>query len=478
MQKNFEKNNFGPFKEKIFTPNDFKFKKILEEPVSPASLLTSAIPGTSGTSVTSSIPRLIPLIPAIYFNPSTDDNIGSDIINAFNIININLKQLETIKKYILVILEISKFSLEKIPISKDKYKLKESNLIRKFTNNLNETFKDQTEFIDFIDKFVKNNNSILDNNRNIEPQFYTIFQNEFNGNTSKAFFISLFKKYLTIRSKIIKYITSNNGLLAFNLFFDISQSEKYKKIKHQEIVKTASNNNIDYDNFILYGNNLNTNNDAFKAGDYVVSKTNSSIIKIITRIDFDLYPDAPYFLIDDSSSSTIIQLSDDDFKAQYVKKPGKIIKKNLIKKIRNFDSLYSNILSEQYIKDEHNEKIHLYYDQLKESINSYVGSDAKFNLYNATISALEVDFNSIQFIFNYVYPIDFHKAVGIHYEIKKEILFMINKFETNYDNYIDWYNMFMRTVSLKLMNFDESSVSDFKYYFDKIMEDDIENIVY
>lgn len=466
---NLEKENFEPFKKEIFLPipSIFKsFKTILD-----AKPLFS--PSTSSK---------IPLIPAIYFNYDPTDNIGSEIINTYNIINTNLKKLEIIKKYILVILECTKFSLEKIEISKEKYSLEKDKLIINFEDDLNKTFKNQNDFTEFIKKFVKNGNSLLkENNKNKtkEPNFYLIFQNEFKDNKSKGFFIKLLKKYLDIRNKLVEYILKNYGILAFDLFFDIGKAEDYKKIKYKESLKDLST--INYDQYVLYGNNLNTNNDIFKVGDYVTSKK-SLTNKIITKIDFQSNPNTPYF-IKDVLTSTIQKLSKNDFENDYNKKEiikasGEVIKKitkrNLAGKIHNFDLLYTNILSEQYIKDEHNEKIHLYYTELKNSIEKYVGEDAKFNLYNVIISSLEVDFNIIKFIFFYVYPIIFHKAVSIHYKIKNEISFMINKFENNYDSYIDWYNMFIGAVSPNLLEFDKDSTSDFKTYFDKMIDDKIE----
>jgi hypothetical protein len=190
------------------------------------------------------------------------------------------------------------------------------------------------------------------------------------------------------------------------------------------------------------------------------------------KIDFVSNPDTPYTVTTLTTPPITKNLSTSNFSI-YKQKPGKVTDKSMFNKIHDFDLLYTNVLNQQYYKDEHYKNISKYYDNLSKSIDSYIGGNSKPNLYHILTSSLENDFCTIQFIFNYIDPIIFNNAVDVHYKIKDYISKKINNFELLYDSYIDWYNLFIGAV-MNLPDIGASTESDFKFYFDKIFKESIE----
>lgn len=465
MLQNFEKDNFKPFKNEIFNiaPTAFTFKNtIVDSKRNPLNK------------------NVVPLIPSIYFNYkdkhglNPDNNIGSRIINSYYIIKFNLKKLCTIKKYILSILKSSQFYLEKIKVSKERYRLFTNNLIIKFNDNLNNNF----DFNTFKNEFITNNLNLLKGNNDIFPEFFTIFQNEYNFD-SKSFFITLFKEYINVKTIIQKYIGDNCGLLAFNLFFDIGEAQKHEKMKYLESLKSFSKNtnNTNYNDFILYGtvNNIH-NHSEIKVGNIYKNSTTSNNYKI-TKIDFMNSSNKPYTLkyIGSSTSPPIspILITENNLIKNYKQTPQKITKRNMVNKIHNFDLLYRNIFNQEYYKNEHTKKINTCYNDLKKSVDKYVGPDAQFDLFNIICNSIEADYNAVQFIFYYVKPLIFNRAVDINFMVKDFISKRINNFEKNYDNYIDWYNIFIGAIA-KIDKNMPNEESDFEAFFEKTFKEYIE----
>ena len=153
---NIHKENIEPFKKYIFTDNP---------------TIGDFIRGSDNISS-------LPTIPKIYFNKNTDnDKIGSNIINNYNTIRINIKKLEIIKNSILSILKTSQFELENFKVSKKIFHLEQNNLIINFKSTFNDTFKNNNSFNDFINNYIKENYNIFKNIKSDVPYFYNIFQN-------------------------------------------------------------------------------------------------------------------------------------------------------------------------------------------------------------------------------------------------------------------------------------------------------------
>jgi hypothetical protein len=355
----------------------------------------------------------LPLIPGIYFNSNEKDNIGSKIINNYYNIKICMKKLLLIKTFILSILKVSGVNdIDKINISKEKYKLLKSDLIIPFNDTLSETFKDQDYFKKFV-KLYKDQKYGIFKNFNLEiPYFFQIFQVEYN-NTPKTFFISLFNKYITLRRKILTYISENFGLLAFTSFFDLSDNIDFGMLKNDIRNKNGNNNdesNENYKNYILYGNNINI-----------------------------------------------------------ISNESKINKKKITEKIHSFDYLYTSKFDNVYYKKKHQEQIHKNYFELKESINNFIGSNASFDLLSIIENNLEVDYNTINFVFNYVDPLIYGKAIDSNILIKQFISKKINNFELYYDQYMYWIKTFCKNIDVNKSKIDDDY--NFRKFYDNILNE-------
>lgn len=461
MSNNLKPNNLIPFINKKVISSGFSLKDIIIE--------------------NKDSNKLLPLIPSIYFQDIQEDNIGSTIINAYYNIDFNLKKLNIIKNFIISIIESSKYDLEKIKFSREKYKLYNENLFFNFSNNTTSSFKTQDDFKKFIEDYNKNKFDLLKNN-SIDnfPYFIKIFQNEYQNNSySKSYFMNLFKKYIEIRNNLIKYIKKNYGLLAFKFIFDLSNTQffaKIKEIEKKKLKKEQNNNNktIPYNNFMLYGKNLGFNNtiNQFKVGDILKKKLDDPKLKkiVIYKIDFRNSPDKPYTLLitDETGKNyyediTIINIENDYSKIN-------TISKNLVNKIHSLDLLYITVANQQYYKDDHNKNIEIYYSNLNKSLNNYVGNEFSNNLYHILKSGFESDYNILQFTFNYTDPILFSKMVDLQFMIKSFISNKINKFEQYYEAYLEWYEIFVGISSKLEFKFEATYDSDFKSFFDQLFD--------
>jgi hypothetical protein len=221
MSNNIKYNNIKIFenrnKKKIFKNNiDFKFKDFLK-----GKLNSGKIP----------LPSPLPLIPVSYFNSNKDDNIGAKIIDKYYSIKYKLRQLRIIKEYIFTILELSKDEINKKKVSFTKYKLQKNKLIIDFNEKLSDTFKTQNDFNHFKLKYCFEKYNYLKNIKLNIPLFFSIFQNEYIG-SNKSFFLNLFRSYIEIRNKLLKYIDIDKleSLMAFDKpFFDLKNKINMEK---------------------------------------------------------------------------------------------------------------------------------------------------------------------------------------------------------------------------------------------------------
>jgi hypothetical protein len=399
---NIHKENIEPFKKKIFN-NSIK--------------IADFIKGNE------SIPSL-PTIPKIYFNKNIeDDKIGSVIINNYNNIRINIKKLEIIKNFILSILKTSQFELENFKVSKKKYRLDQNNLIINIEDTFNNTFKNQNYFNIFITNYVKENYNIFKNIKSDVPYFYKIFQNEYIGK-NKNFFLDLFKKYIKIRKIILKFIQKNNGILGFDMVFEIKDNIHFDKIKNIEKKKITKDNKnyINYNEYILLGENIMNN-------------TNIINNKFIEK-----------------DSNTL----------QEPLLQSKIHKSNLLYLENNDINYYINL---------HNKRLTNIYTNIITSKNNSLDNGASYNLYNITINLLELEFNIIKFIFNYIDEIIFNNFIDVHIKIKQYIYEKINTFNIYYEPYIEWYNRIILGLSSSLIGMNTTEIENFKDFFNKIISE-------
>ena len=380
MSNNITNNNIKIFKKKnnkkILKMNvDFNFKNFLIGDPSNNNILNN-----------------IPLIPTNYFNSYTNDNIGAKIIDKYYSIKYKLRQLRIIKNYILEILELSKDELNKKKVSFNKYNLKKNKLIIDFKEKLSDTIKDQNDFNHFKLNYCFEKYNYLKNIKINTPLFFTIFQNEYLG-SNKSFFLNLFRSYIEIRNKLLKYIDvySLQSLMAFDKsFFDLKN--KLNMEKNKESIKENKGNNINYNHYLIYGNKGN------------------------------------------NESSNLNN-------------------KKLYNKIHKFNLLYTPSINDNLYKKNHVSKMNKIYSVLYNNINKLLDTSNN-DLFNVIINNIECDFSIIELLYYYVESKLFNNAIDNNTKIKNYIYDEINKFELYYEDYWDWYNNIDKKFKNDISNID------------------------
>jgi len=455
MKNNLNKQNLIPFLNGVVDTKEFNFKDFIFEE--------------------------LPLVPTIYFKGKNDDPIGTKIINNFYTIKFNLEKLENIKKIMLSILLTSKCELEKIKISNNKYKLLKKYLIINFNNTFEETFKKETilnkdkniykknnnmtTFTEFLTKFINNNHNILQNYNNNYPYFYTIFENEFNNEESKDYFLKLFTKYNDIRSKLLLYLKINDnnntnqlsdtsyGIYSFNFMFDILNNTNKSDGNNNK----NNCNNKQYENYLInIKNKSSSDNDKYKVLDRV--KVNGEE-GVIIGIDYFGSPKTPFSV--QFSDNKIIKYSLSSLDEIPLEKK---IKPTLNPKIRLYDSMYYNKNSSDFYKNNHINNMDKLYKNVITSIN-HSFENGSSSLYDVIVNNLNLDFNLIKFIFCYVEPKIYNKAIDSYYRVNEYIYNNINSFNSYYDDYIRWYNKLLGLTildsNIKINFTEESNFEDF-----------------
>jgi len=387
---NLTKKNFNPFENKIFNDPTNLFPDLLKitptipsiyfNPVSSGSgsLFLSAITGSTTTAITT----------------PTNNN---KIIDTYFKISLLFEKLENIKKIILFILNTSKDDLKKIKFSMSSYNLSMKNLLINFTEDSNGDFKKnfekQSDFINFINLFVQQNNfKIFKDTESLQKslKFFYIFQNTYTGNShSKKYFLSLFKLYINTRIELIELLNANYGILAFYFFFTIKDDKN--KVNNKKKSENEANGTINYNKYIFLSDAVNLNNNGNK---------NNSASKI---------------------------------------------KYNLDTKVNHFDKLYSlNFYNNNSFKVGHKNNMNTLFKNFHDSLMFLVGNKSKNNLFNVCYYDIETDFYLLKFLFSYVSVELFNKCVDLNFKIKSKIYKSINIFDVYYEQYISWWKQLTR----------------------------------
>jgi len=308
---NITKNNIKPFFNTNVVMPKFNLKQILSIknfglPLIPGMYFVEK--GTiSKSNVSPPVKNKLTTDPKNKGTVYSYDNIGTESITAYFNIKNSFNKLETIKNFIITILNDNKKIFETVNISKETYKLNKNNIFYKFKEKLDDNFESiigkESNFTKpiknkifgnkptkltmplFIHILEKNNYNILKNKvkKTNNPDFLFIFQNEYNGK-SKSYFYKLFQEYTQERKKLINYIKQYYGLLAFDFIFDIKH-----KLDIENNTSVNVNENIKYYKIINKNENYN-----FKIGDYVIinyndTKINGIIIRIILEKNDKIY---------------------------------------------------------------------------------------------------------------------------------------------------------------------------------------------
>ena len=411
----------------------------------------------------------LPLLPGINFKDKSQDPIGSSIINAYYNIKVNLRKLELIKTFIISIIKCNESYFKKITIQKQSYSITKKKLIIKFKDTFGQTFKqDFPTFVDFVDNFIKNKYGLIDKNNEEIPFFFRIFLREYNGK-NKLFFKKLFNQYIGIRKNLLKYLVVNNlnyGILAFSFVFDLPRENFNTEIKSNNKQNNNNNNNNNLNSYIVL-NSIGINNgnakDDVKVGDIVtINSTSTSKNGTIIKIDYS--NQKPYLIKTDTNTKKY------DKNEINIKKNKPKLKLN--QKISDNDLLYRNVFDKQMFKDNHLKNINKKYSDLLESTKNFVGQNStqSFSLNDIIKNNIEVDYNIFDFIFNYVDPLLFDKAVDENYSIKDNISRRMDQFDLYYEQYINWFNE-LKGFTEKINNSNYGlNISDFQNFFDTILK--------
>jgi hypothetical protein len=358
----------------------------------------------------------LPSIPKIYFN---DRN---SIIDTYHKIKNKIDKLIKIKELLFFILDCDKEIFQKITISREDNFLFERNLLPefkvakkyilkdKYSNYLKSNIKltetekkfiipeeeytntnkkekkikllkypfQTDEICIFLNK-IKENKNLINNISSSQFHPSEIFKNEFL-EKDKAYYLRLLDQYQSLRNELFDEITPDNfGIMAFEHFFDISYidkiKEKNKKLSNK-LGEFSVNNKINYNKYVY----INDNEDK---------------------------------LIRNSENK----------------------KEKLFKKINEYNIFYTNFSTPGNIKLNYKKNITEIYNNLNNSINSYVGSNTKNNLYDILKSSIDTDFFLLQFLCTYIDPDLFNIVIDNDFKVKKYILYKINQFQNYYSSY-------------------------------------------
>lgn len=305
-------------------------------------------------------------------------NKNQNIVDTYYSIKSNLDKLNIIKNYIVSILSTSQTKLQNDKVPKSPYNLDDKNIIIDLKDDITSTFNNK--FIKFKNDFINANFNLVSGNKDDYPYFYTIFQNIYN-DKDKTFFINLFKEYSKIRMKLVNEIEDNYGLLAFYMVFDLSDIYSYSKQKNDEIKRLKKNNKNNNNKYVLYEPN-------------------------------------------------VIPLSPASLSLPPSKKPYK----NVTSK-----NLYTNVYDVTYYNTKNKKDVETIYKDLV-SYKKKVFNTSDMDLYNVLINYVNLDFCTINFLFNYVEPSLFNNFITNHIKIKKYIINSINIFDKYEDKYVDWFD--------------------------------------
>jgi hypothetical protein len=438
----------------------------------------------------------VPLIPGMEFYDN--DNIGSKIINNYYKIKTYIDNLSITKNFIDTILEANKSEFEKIIIKKANYNLdSKTNLIFEFNDNINTTFTKNNTFEIFFNKYnnPENNYNFIKKYNSSIPLFIVIFQENYNkqstnSNTDnyfskkKNYFISLFRQYTKIRENIlINYLTQtiymkieqggkieniekkfyNTGILSFGNVFNLLKKNK----KNINIKK--KNNGINFSKIIIRNNIITNSNNSFQIGDKVVINNNQT--GVIIKIDFKNNPNAPYKVLLNSNNQKInVKLNE---LTRPTLKNNKKLKNTLSNKIDLYTRLYNPSLSKDYYITNCINNINDIYNNLYNSINNLFDNKFEPNLLNVIKYYIDIDYNIIKLIFNYVDIITFKKSMASHYDICNDIYKRINIFAGIYPSFVDWYNKLIgATTNINNNKYNmNGDISDFETFYNKMLSE-------
>ncbi len=371
-----------------------------------------------------------PHIPDLFFeNYSSQKKSKKTPLDIFSSIQYELLRLEKFKLLILQNLDSLKNQFNTIIIDKSKYNINPSSdsnalptfLLDNIPLSLEQLFFKQGGRYHFFPNFIKygffaNNNNLFNYTGSSPktPFFSKIFNDNYNGET-KEFIIKLFKEYIQIRNSLIKKIEKYYGIIAFKPIFDF-QTEDIISIMKKSKIENSFNKNFQEP-------------------------------KIFNEVKLNIEENSNY------NSSYEAFLSSQGLNNNEFKRKNKLTNEQKLKlensykfmRLRPSDNIYQNIGNENILDFSNRENIKTIFEKLCNNLKNIYNIQF-IDLYQLMNYSIELDFYSIQFIFNFVRPDLFLNAL----KIKKEIYRFINK---NIDLYYDYIEDFDIWIYNYLLNY-------------------------
>jgi hypothetical protein len=370
----------------------------------------------------------VPQIPDLFFeNRSTQsNNKKKSAVDFYTSINYELHRLENFKKLFFDNLNGLKNEYNSIIFDKSKYNINPndmrnnlfpSQIINSNRNILQELFFNQNArysyFPDFIKKYKDNNYNLYSytgsnsNGKSIrKPFFIKVFEENYNGET-KEFMVKLLEEYILIRKGLLKKIEKYYGIIAFKSIFDF-QNNLMINIKG---TKKQNSFNEEFQAPNVYNEvSLNVSeNSKYKTSYHAVYGKNENALENGAK--------------EKKLSNEQMLEMEESYKFM---------------RLKSSNNIYQSYGDENLINTEHRENLVKIFDLLIEKLKDIYNIQF-IDLYQLMEISIELDFITIQFIYNFVRPDLFLSAL----QIKKNVYKFINSNINLYYDYIEEFDMWI-----------------------------------
>ncbi len=365
-----------------------------------------------------------PHIPDLFFeNFKNQKKSRKTPLDIFTSIEYQLLRLQKFKLLITQNLDGLKNQFNTIVINKSKYGIDPSskdNAIPSFmlTSNaetiLNDLFYKTTGKYSyfpnfFIHGYFKNNNSLVKYNESSPkiPLFAKFFMDNYNGEV-KDFIVKLFKEYIQIRTGLIKNIQKYYGILAFKSIFDFKSEDLLKIEQKKKMTPNSFNKNFEaksiYNEVSLNVTENSNYNSSYNAYLKSVGSTNVQQKKNKLSNEQKLKLQEAYNFM----------------------------------QLKQSNDIYKNLGNENILEFSHKENIKNIFSKICENLKNLYQIQF-LDLYQFMLLSIELDYLTLQFIFNFVRPDLFLNAL----KVKKEIYKFINKNIDLYYEYIEDFDIWI-----------------------------------
>lgn len=381
--------------------------------------------------------KTFPHTPDIFFKKDYQIREGTDvkessdsIVDSFFKIKYGLRRLMNYRQLIKDTLNGLKEEFESIIIDKSRYGIDPNNrnnvlpgfVIQNPTASLNDLFFKEAgkygTFKMFVDSYMnKNNNNLFSYSGDSHkiPFFYRILMDNYKGNKIE-FIKKIFKEYIQIRNKLIKQMKDYYGLIAFEPIFDITKRTSLKIIKSS--VKTNNIKQTFEPNPLYNGIKANleqTNTE----GSY------NALVKKMNGLEYN------------NNNNNNNEQREDKTRFNEATANG-LDRAYEFMQLKTENNIYGQIGEENIHQFELKKKLTDIFKIICASLKIVYFNETP-DLLQLIESHLDVDFTTIQFIFEFVQPALFLKAL----QAKSKIYEFIQKNIDLYQEYIEEFDVWI-----------------------------------